>query len=72
MSVDDNNQRNTRSSVIDPLQNLSLVGEGATGSGSSRTESEGDTTDSGAQARRQNSSSQGGKQTPNNLNTEGT
>jgi len=70
MSVDDN-QRNVRNSVIEPLQNLSLEGERVTGSASSRAETEGDTTDSGTQARRQNSSSQGGKHTPNNLNTEG-
>ena len=79
MSVDEN-QRTTRnsvsenSSVMENLHNLSLGGEMTTSSGGSslrsRTLSESDTADSGQQGRRQ--TGQGGKQTPNNLNTEGT
>ena len=82
MSVDEN-QRTTRnsvsenSSVMENLHNLSLGGEVTTASGGSslrsRTHSESETTDSGQQGRRQTGQTgQGGKQTPSNLNTEGT
>ena len=80
---EDENQRTARnsvsenSSVMENLHNLSLGGEATPTSGGSgrrsRTQSESDTTDSGQQSRRQTGQTgQGGKQTPNNLNTEGT
>ena len=74
MYVDDN-QRNVRNSIIDLMQNLSVEVEGTPGhvrtGARTRTESEGEG-ESGTRTRRLNTSSQGGKQTPNNLNTEGT